>query len=194
MGRHILMDCIPARYLLQYVRALSFRILGKIFDFSLEILLLNELPKNIVKGIPRDKLRCFYSILNSYKATIYSTYYIRSPFTTGQSLLYRFNLNLQTSLKICRERNSKSLDFIHLPKYSFYSFQSFAEIKKIVMAETKSDRRGDQNFRKRYNLPKNTRDQPNTSKQRKNNKNKNNVKKISKQKEMFMMINTLKSV
>ena len=134
MYRHILLDCVPARYLLQYVRALSFRTLGKIFDFSLEILLLNELPQNIVKGIPRDKFRCFYFILNSYKATIYSTYYIRSPFTTGQSLLYRFNLNLQTSLKICRERNSKSLDFIHLPKYSFYNFQSFAEIKKIVMA------------------------------------------------------------
>ena len=189
MYRHILLDCVPARYLLQYVKALSFRTLGKIFDFSLETLLLNELPQNIVKGIPRDKLRCFYSILNSYKATIYSTYYIRSPFTSGQSLLYRFNLNLQTSLKIC-----KSLDYIHLPKYSFYSFQSYAEIKKIVMAETKSDRREDQNFRKRYNLPKNTRDQPNISKQRKNNKNKNNVKKISKQKEMFMMINTLKSV
>ena len=67
-------------------------------------------------------------------------------------------------------------------------------LKKIVMAETKSDRREDQNFRKRHNLPKNTRGQPNISRQRKNNGNKNKVKKISKQKEMFMMINALKSV
>ena len=62
------------------------------------------------------------------------------------------------------------------------------------MAETRSDRREDQIFRKRYNLPKNIRDQPNISKQSKNGKNKNNVRKISKQKETFMMINTLKSV
>ena len=62
------------------------------------------------------------------------------------------------------------------------------------MAETKSDRRDDQNFRKRYNLPKNTRGQPNNVRQGKNIRNKSKVKKISKQKEMFMMINTLKSV
>ena len=192
--RHILMDCIPARYLLQYVRALSFRTLGKIFDFSLEILLLNELPKNIVKGISKEKLRCFYSILNCYKTTVYSTYYIRSSFNTGQSLLYRFNLNLQTSLKICRDRNSKSLDFIHLPKFSFYNFQSFAEIKKIVMAETRSDRKEDQIFRRRYNLPKNRSDQHNIPKQKKNTKKNNNVRKVSKQKANLMMINSLKTV
>ena len=62
------------------------------------------------------------------------------------------------------------------------------------MAETKSDRRDDQNFRKRHNLPKNTRGQPNNVRQGKNIRNKSKVKKISKQKEMFMMINTLKSV
>ena len=62
------------------------------------------------------------------------------------------------------------------------------------MAETKSDRKEDQIFRKRYNLPKNRRDQYNISKQRKNSKNNNNVRKISKQKVTFMMINALKSV
>ena len=177
-----------------HVRALSFRTLGKIFDFTLEILLLNELPKNIVKGISKEKLRCFYSILNCYKTTVYSTYYIRSSFNTGQSLLYRFNLNLQTSLKICRDRNSKSLDFIHLPKFSFYNFQSFAEIKKSVMTETRSDRREDQIFRRRYNLPKNRSDQHNIPKRKKNTRKNNNVRKVSKQKANLMMINSLKTV
>ena len=140
--RHVLLDCVPARYLLQYVEALAFRTLGKNFQISLETLVLNEIPCNIVKGVSKERLRCLYSILNAYKSTIYSVYYIRSPFTSGRSLLYRFNLCLQTSMKICRERNSSSFDYIHLPEYSFYNFQSYEKIKELVMKETRDDRRG----------------------------------------------------
>ena len=74
------------------------------------------------------------------------------------------------------------------------NFQSFAEIKKIVMAETRSDRKEDQIFRRRYNLPKNRSDQHNIPKQKKNTKKNNNVRKVSKQKANLMMINSLKTV
>ena len=66
--------------------------------------------------------------------------------------------------------------------------------KKIVMAETKSDRKEDQIFRRRYNLPKNRSDQHNIPKQKKNTKKNNNVRKVSKQKANLMMINSLKTV
>ena len=70
----------------------------------------------------------------------------------------------------------------------------FAEIKKSVMTETRSDRREDQIFRRRYNLPKNRSDQHNIPKRKKNTRKNNNVRKVSKQKANLMMINSLKTV
>ena len=62
------------------------------------------------------------------------------------------------------------------------------------MIETRDDRREDQTFRRTHNLPKNINVQPKNNKHGGSIKNNNNKKTMSKQKEMFMLVNTLKTV
>ena len=44
---------------------------------TLEHILLNELPSEKLKNTPEERRKTWFAILNSYKTTIYSLYYLR---------------------------------------------------------------------------------------------------------------------
>ena len=62
------------------------------------------------------------------------------------------------------------------------------------MKETRDDRREDQAFKKRHNLPKNINIQPNNNRHRRSKRKDTNKKTMPREKEMYMLINTLKII
>ena len=118
------------------------------------MIILNEVPARILRSTSKLNLRCFYTILNAFRATIYAVYYLRKFNTTGDSLLHRFTHRLKTAQGICQERNSEGMSNIALPQSSFFCFESYDNIKRTVIKETKSLRCQDNQFRTKHRIPK----------------------------------------
>ena len=75
--KHVFMQSAPAVFLSQYLRAISYRALGCHIEISFELIMLNELQPQIVKHANKSQLKVFFTILNAFKSTLFSLYYLR---------------------------------------------------------------------------------------------------------------------
>ena len=57
-----------------------------------ELIIMSEIPAHLLRTTSKEKLRCLYTLLNAFRASIYAVYYLKSNFITGDSLLHRSNI------------------------------------------------------------------------------------------------------
>ena len=150
--KHVFMQCAPAVFLSQYLRAMSYRILGCHITITFELIMLNELPPKIAKHTSKCKLKVFFTILNAFKSALYSLYYGRPWNVSGEMILRSFSQNIKSAKLICIQRGSNLMDRINIPNISFFSFISYQNIHKTIMYETKSLRCDDSTFRRKHHL------------------------------------------
>ena len=93
------------------------QILGQTFDISLPAIIFNEVPLHIVKRSNTQSLRCWFSVINVFKATMYSLYYCRPIFDKYGSVIIRsFNHHLRATKRVALERGSDILgEILFLP-------------------------------------------------------------------------------
>ena len=92
--------------------------------------------------------KTWFAVLNCYKTTIYSIYYLRPTMLNADLILSKFNQNLTIVRKIAQNRNSVLLNNICLPKESFFSIISLPRIHNKVMSETSEFRNEDRLIRR----------------------------------------------
>ena len=141
--RHVFLDCTPAAYLRQFMVVLAVKILGVRFNLTLASIMLNEIPIEIFKRTNQKSRKTWFAILNCYKTTIFSIYYLRPKNLNEDLIIRKFNQNLLIVRRIAQKRNSNLLDNICLPRVSFYNIVSLSRIHRIVMLETRDFRRED---------------------------------------------------
>ena len=146
--RHTFMVCTPAAYLKQYLNVLSVRILGFKLELSLAGILLNEIPMEMFRRTNESSRKAWFAILNCYKTTLFSIYYLRPKTLNAELILSKFNQNLTIVRKIAQKRNSESLNNICLPTESFFSIISLPRIHRMVMNETSEFRNEDRLIRR----------------------------------------------
>ena len=152
---HFFIFCAPAVFLKQFLNILTIRTLGFPVDVNLELLIFNEIPHDKCKLICNDQKKAFFCILNAYKATIFSLYYLRPLHITGDLLIYKFQQNLNVAHKIAKERNSQLLPNIIFPKSTGRSLLSYQKIKRNILSETSNFRRNDNVTRRSLYLQQN---------------------------------------
>ena len=152
---HFYIFCAPAVFLKQFLNILTIRTLGFPVDVNLELLIFNEIPHDKCKLICNDQKKAFFCILNAYKATIFSLYYLRPLHITGDLLIYKFQQNLNVAHKIAKERNSQLLPNIIFPKSTGRSLLSYQKIKRNILSETSNFRRYDNVTRRSLYLQQN---------------------------------------
>ena len=113
---------------------------------------MNEISHAKYKNTNEDQRKVWFSILNCYKATIYSLYYLRPKFLDAKIIVNRFNHNLDVVRKIAQNRNSKLMDNVCIPKTGFCKFKSFERIHKLTMLNTRALRNVDNINRRREYL------------------------------------------
>ena len=90
-----------------------FRHFGSNSHLFLEIF--NEIPFHIVKRCDKQTLRRWSSVINVYKATMYSLYYRRPIFDKhGTGIVRSFNHHLRATKRVALERKSDILEDIFL--------------------------------------------------------------------------------
>ena len=141
--RHVFLDCTPAAYLRQFMVVLAVKILGVRFNLTLASIMLNEIPIEIFKRTNQKSRKTWFAILNCYKTTLFSIYYLRPKNLNEDLIIRKFNQNLLIVRRIAQKRNSNLLDNICLPRVSFYNIVSLSRIHRIVMLETRDLRRED---------------------------------------------------
>ena len=146
--RHTFIDCTPAAYLRQFMKVLAVRILGFSFDLSLASIMLNEIPIEIYKKTNVFSRKAWFAVLNCYKTTIFSIYYLRPRTLNADLILDKFNQNLTIARKIAQKRNSNLLNNICLPRESFFNIISLPKIHKRVMCDTSVFRNEDKQIRR----------------------------------------------
>ena len=106
-----------ARFIRDHLKNYARQILGQTFDISLPAIVFNEVPFHIVKRSDMQSLRRWYSIINVYKATMFSLYYRRPVFDRYGSVIIRsFNFHLRAIKRVAVERGSDILeDILFLP-------------------------------------------------------------------------------
>ena len=114
---HLLFSGGPARFIRDHLKNYARQILGQTFDISLPAIIFNEVPFHIVKRSDMQSLRRWYSIVNVYKATMFSLYYRRPIFDKYGSVIIRsFNHHLRAIKRVAVERGSDILeDILFLP-------------------------------------------------------------------------------
>ena len=122
---------------------LAVKILGVCFNLTLASIMLNEIPIEIFKRTNQKSRKTWFAILNCYKTTIFSIYYLRPKNLNEDLIIRKFNQNLLIVRRIAQKRNSNLLDNICLPRVSFYNIVSLSRIHRIVMLETRDFRRED---------------------------------------------------
>ena len=112
---HLLFDSGPARFLRSYLKNYARQILGQSFDISLPSIIFNEIPFHIVKRCDKETLRRWSSVINVYKATMYSLYYRRPIFDKyGTGIVRSFNHHLRATKRVALERKSDIFEDIFL--------------------------------------------------------------------------------
>ena len=110
---HLLFDSGPARFIRNHLKNYARQILGQTFDISLPAIIFNEVPLHIVKRSNTQSLRCWFSVINAFKATMYSLYYCRPLFDKYGSVIIRsFNHRLRATKRVALERRSDILEEI----------------------------------------------------------------------------------
>ena len=114
---HLLFDSGPARFMRNHLKNYARQILGQTFDISLPAIIFNEVPLHIVKRSNTQSLRCWFSVINVFKATMYSLYYRRPIFDKYGSVIIRsFNHHLRATKRVALERGSDILgEILFLP-------------------------------------------------------------------------------
>ena len=110
---HLLFDGGPARFLRNHLKNYARQILGQSFDISLTAIIFNEVPFHVVKRSNTQSLRRWSSVINVFKATMYSLYYRRPLFDKSGSVIIRtFNHHLRATKRVALERRSDILEEI----------------------------------------------------------------------------------
>ena len=196
--KHVFMQCAPAVFLSQYLRAISYRALGCHIEINFELIMLNELPTKIVKHANKCQLKVFFTILNAFKSTLFSLYYLRPWIVTGDLILRSFSQNLKSAKLICTQRGSKLMDNINLPSISFFSFIPYQRIHKTIMSESRSLRHEDLMFKRKHQLTRrshtNTTNNTNNTNTANKQTKKKQTKKFSSQKRQILIFEALKKI
>lgn len=189
--KHVFMLCSPAVFLSQYLKTISYRVLGCHIRLTFELIMLNELPSDTLRNVNKSSLKPFFTILNAYRSTLYSLYYLRPMKLSGDLILHSFSMNLKSAKSICIQRGSKSMDNINIPSPSFLLFTSYQRIHQTVMNDTKDLRKEDVMFRIKHRITRrlqtnlsNTNIQP----------RKKQTKKFSTQKRQILIFEALKKI
>ena len=192
--RHLLIECTPSRFLLQYVEVLLHSVTCCKVKISYEMLILNEFPNDIIKRCNKENLKAMYTILNVYRCTLYTMYYRRQINLTGNEMLQIFNKNMNMARIICKERGSCALNNVGVLTPSFHNFISFNRLHKETLWETKSERRYDNEFIRRYNVHVYTRTVTSLTRNNSQRTKKTSSKKPSGQKRQILIFESLKKI
>ena len=184
---HLLFSGGPARFMRDHLKNYARQILGQTFDISLPAILFNEIPFHIVKRCDMQSLRRWYSVVNAYKATMFSLYYRRPTFDRyGSAIIRSFNHHLRSIKRVAVERGSDILDNILLLPVKGNSVTPFYKTLNDVYYDTIPFRQRDNrnssflsDYRKKMTRTKNYRKNNQTSK-------------ISKQKRQILIDNAFK--
>ena len=104
----LLFDNGPARFLRNHLKNYARQILGQSFDISLPAIIFNEVPFHIVKRSNTQSLPRWFSVINVFKATMYSLYYRRPLFDKhGSVIITSFNHHLRATKRVALERRSE---------------------------------------------------------------------------------------
>ena len=109
---------------------------------------INEIPMEIYKKTNVFSRKAWFAVLNCYKTTIFSIYYLRPRTLNADLILDKFNQNLTIARKIAQKRNSNLLNNICLPRESFFNIISLPKIHKRVMCDTSVFRNEDKQIRR----------------------------------------------
>ena len=170
---HLLFSGGPARFMREHLKHYARIILGQVFDISLPSIIFLEIPFHIMKRCDKQSIRRWYSVVNAYKAAMYSIYYRRPTFDRyGITIVKSFNYHLRSIKKVAEERGSDIMDSIFLLPLRGDTVTPFYKIANDVFYDTIPFRRKDnqdsaflshyrkkkrlraQNFRKDQQVPK----------------------------------------
>ena len=126
-----------------------------------------------MKRCDKQSIRRWYSVVNAYKAAMYSIYYRRSTYDRhGTTIVKSFNHHLRSIKKVAEERGSDIMDSIYLLPLRGDTVTPFYKILNDVFYDTipfrqkdnrdsaflshyrKKKRSRAQNFRKNQQMPK----------------------------------------
>ena len=194
--KHVFMQCAPAVFLTQYLRAMSYRALGCHINITFELIMMNELPTQIIRKTDKCKLKVFFTILNAFKSALYTLYYRRIWKVNGEMIMSVFSQNIKTAKMICTQRGSDLMDKINIPSISFFSFTSYQNIHKSIIYDTRCLRQEDSNFRRKHRLIRqsNTNTTDNTNTLSRNTTKQKQTKKLSAQKKQILIFEALKNI
>ena len=137
------------------MKVISVRIFGFRLELSLAGVMLNEIPMELFKRTNEKSRKTWFAVLNCYKATLFSIYYLRPNYLTADLILGRFNQNLSIVRKIAQKRGSVLLNNICLPTVSFFSIISLPRIHRRVMDDFSEFRNEDRIIRRNEYLNEN---------------------------------------
>ena len=141
---HLLFDSGSARFIRNHLKNYARQILGQTFDISLPAIIFNEVHFHIVKRSDTQSLRRWFSVINVYKATMYSLYYRRPIFDKYGSVIIRsFNHHLRATKRVALERGSDILEEIFFLPEKGDSVTPFFKILNEVHYDTAPFRQRD---------------------------------------------------
>ena len=170
---HLLFSGGPARFMREHLKNYARIILGQVFDISLPSIIFLEIPFHIMKRCDKQSIRRWFSVVNAYKAAMYSLYYRRSTYDRyGTTIVKCFNHHLRSIKRVAEERGSDIMDSIYLLPLRGDTVTPFYKIANDVFYDTIPFRQKDnrdsaflshyrkkkrlraQNFRKDQQVPK----------------------------------------
>ena len=170
---HLLYSGSPARFMREHLKQYARIILGQVFDISLPSILFLEIPFHILKRCDKPSIRRWFSVVNAYKATMFSLYYKRLTYDRhGTAIVKCFNHHLRSIKKVAEERGSDIMNSIYLLPLKGDTVIPFYKIANDVFYDTIPFRRKDnqdsaflshyrkkkklrvQNFRENQQVPK----------------------------------------
>ena len=134
---HLLFSGGPARFMREHLKHYARIILGQVFDISLPSIIFLEIPFHIMKRCDKQSIRRWYSVVNAYKAAMYSIYYRRSTYDRhGTIIVKSFNHHLRSIKKVAEERGSDIMDSIFLLPLRGDTVTPFYKILNDVFYDT----------------------------------------------------------
>ena len=141
---HLLFSGSPARFMREHLKQYARIILGQVFDISLPSILFLEIPFHILKRCDQPSIRRWFSVVNAYKATMFSLYYKRLTYDrNGTAIVKCFNHHLRSIKKVAEERGSDIMNSIYLLPLKGDTIIPFYKIANDVFYDTIPFRRKD---------------------------------------------------
>ena len=134
---HLLYSGSPARFMREHLKQYARIILGQVFDISLPSILFLEIPFHILKRCDKPSIRRWFSVVNAYKATMFSLYYKRLTYDRhGTAIVKCFNHHLRSIKKVAEERGSDIMNSIYLLPLKGDTIIPFYKIANDVFYDT----------------------------------------------------------